>query len=268
VQSIPSVDISGDPHTVNFTVKIGKVSVQVNWGDTTGNDYSSGDIAASGALDLISGVREAVSVWYNASGNLKCHDWQNAAPSLTVANEKETAVASAAASDSAICTAQTISVADAWGAICCNENLNLVPYLLQGVGNDMYWPPNQPNRNFTYNSVVASAFAQPCSDAFKGHGLAGLPQGKGDPFSRSEQISYGGKHIQTASNIVFSNGMLDPWSAAGVLQSLTDSVVAVQLPTGGHHLDLFFPTADDPPEAIHARQIEEMHIRKWIGLTK
>ena len=174
-------------------------------------------------------------------------------------------MSSLAAADNTICTARSISVGDAWGAICCNENLNLVPYLLQGVGNDMYWPPNQQDRNYTYKSVVASAFSQPCSAAFKGHGLAGFPTGKGDPFSSWEQISYGGKHIQTASNIVFSNGMLDPWSAAGVLQSLSDSVVAVQLPNGGHHLDLFFPTAADPPEAIRARQIEEAHIRKWIA---
>ena len=41
-------------------------------------------------------------------------------------------------------------------------------------------------------------------------------------------------------------------------------VVAVLLDLGAHHLDLMFPSPDDPPCAKMARDLEETHIRKWI----
>ena len=80
------------------------------------------------------------------------------------------------------------------------------------------------------------------------------------------------------TNIVFSNGALDPWSNAGVMPAanssrtrdagLDPSLVPVLLDLGGHHLDLFFPTAQDPPCAKQARAIEEANIRKWVGARK
>ena len=41
---------------------------------------------------------------------------------------------------------------------------------------------------------------------------------------------WGGRHIESGSNIVFSNGALDPWHGGGVLASLSDTLVAVELP--------------------------------------
>ncbi|CAI9736836.1 lysosomal Pro-X carboxypeptidase isoform X1 [Octopus vulgaris] len=75
---------------------------------------------------------------------------------------------------------------------------------------------------------------------------------------------YGGKNIQAASNIVFSNGLLDPWSAFGVLKNISDTLISVIIPEGAHHLDLRFKNIDDPPSVTEARNIEQMHIRKWL----
>lgn len=67
-----------------------------------------------------------------------------------------------------------------------------------------------------------------------------------------------------ASNIVFSNGLLDPWSGGGVLRALNGHVQVVLIPDGAHHLDLRAANPDDPFSVIAARKIELKAIKKWI----
>ncbi|XP_068120862.1 lysosomal Pro-X carboxypeptidase [Hyperolius riggenbachi] len=75
---------------------------------------------------------------------------------------------------------------------------------------------------------------------------------------------YGGRNISAASNILFSNGDLDPWSAGGVKQSLSDSLVAILISDGAHHLDLRSNNAYDPKSVIQARALEVAYMKKWI----
>ena len=65
----------------------------------------------------------------------------------------------------------------------------------------------------------------------------------------------GGLRLEYATNIVFTQGDLDPWMPAGVPATtsttssnlqLENSVVSVVIEMGGHHLDLFWPTEEDP----------------------
>lgn len=76
---------------------------------------------------------------------------------------------------------------------------------------------------------------------------------------------YGGKNISSHSNIIFSNGDLDPWSGGGVTKDITDTLVAINIPGGAHHLDLRASTAFDPSAVLLSRLLEVKHMKKWIA---
>ena len=75
---------------------------------------------------------------------------------------------------------------------------------------------------------------------------------------------YWGKNIKAASNIIFSNGDLDPWAGGGVLNAPHDRVVALKIKEGAHHLDLRFANSKDPNSVIHARKLERKLIRSYL----
>lgn len=62
----------------------------------------------------------------------------------------------------------------------------------------------------------------------------------------------------------YSNGGLDPWSAGGVTQNITDSLVAVVIPDGAHHLDLRSHNPLDPKSVQQARALEICYMKQWI----
>ncbi|XP_050680480.1 lysosomal Pro-X carboxypeptidase [Leptidea sinapis] len=84
------------------------------------------------------------------------------------------------------------------------------------------------------------------------------------PRAEGARIEYGGDRLLAASNIVFSNGLLDPWAGGGILNSVSRSVTAVVIIDAAHHLDLMPSTPDDPSSVRMARNIHKHNIDKWI----
>ncbi|VAI93021.1 unnamed protein product [Triticum turgidum subsp. durum] len=80
---------------------------------------------------------------------------------------------------------------------------------------------------------------------------------------------YGGHKIDKVlkrfgSNIIFSNGMRDPWSGGGVLKKISSSIIALVTEKGAHHLDLRSATKDDPDWVVEQRRQEVEIIHGWI----
>lgn len=66
------------------------------------------------------------------------------------------------------------------------------------------------------------------------------------------------------SNVIFSNGHIDPWHSGGVLTAPNDQVVSLYIENAAHHLDLRLPNAADPESVAEARLIEMKTIAQWI----
>uniref|UniRef100_M8CHP6 Lysosomal Pro-X carboxypeptidase n=1 Tax=Aegilops tauschii TaxID=37682 RepID=M8CHP6_AEGTA len=80
---------------------------------------------------------------------------------------------------------------------------------------------------------------------------------------------YGGHKIDKVlkrfgSNIIFSNGMRDPWSRGGVLKNISSSIIALVTEKGAHHLDFRSATKDDPDWVVEQRRQEVEIIHGWI----
>ncbi|KAK4419424.1 Lysosomal Pro-X carboxypeptidase [Sesamum alatum] len=67
------------------------------------------------------------------------------------------------------------------------------------------------------------------------------------------------------SNIIFFNGLRDPWSGGGVLKDISKSLVAIVAKEGAHHVDLRFSTSEDPEWLEDVRKKEVRIIKKWLS---
>jgi len=68
-----------------------------------------------------------------------------------------------------------------------------------------------------------------------------------------------------ASNIVFTNGDLDPWSSGGVRSNLSSSVLSLTVQGGAHHLDLMWSNSDDGLSVRQVREEQLRQVRRWVA---
>ena len=67
------------------------------------------------------------------------------------------------------------------------------------------------------------------------------------------------------SNVIWSNGLLDPWHGGGFLEPVAgSSTPVIVMPKGAHHLDLRGPHTDDPGDVTYARLLEKKILWEWI----
>ncbi|KAI9021248.1 serine carboxypeptidase S28-domain-containing protein [Hyaloraphidium curvatum] len=81
-------------------------------------------------------------------------------------------------------------------------------------------------------------------------------------FGLGHDVSAYLKH--TGSNIVFSAGTLDPWTAGCVLQQPNSRMPVILIDGGAHHLDLRAAHPQDPPSVIEARKAEATYVAAWV----
>jgi len=285
-----------------------------------GNEGYEHDIA----IKLFSAVKDSVAIWFNVTESLDCFDvvpainnakqttevepiqlgnsMMNIKRKILSWSQRQLQDKSAQSQKLQVCT-DKLRNETIWTSLVCNENLNLIMTYARGIGGDrdFFWPPSHGRHDQNYFDTVSNRteveelFDSLCSDP---NGIFGYPDKTSvDPYSTFLDELYGGLRIGYHSNIIFSNGLLDPWSAAGVygktnaaepkegekcmleidkesfyydcdmLQNVTNngSVLALILDLGAHHLDLMFSNKEDPKCARDARKIEEHYILKWIN---
>ncbi|XP_030455233.1 uncharacterized protein LOC115676446 [Syzygium oleosum] len=115
------------------------------------------------------------------------------------------------------------------------------------------------NSMFQPGPFILSDFIDECNASF---GVA--------PQPHWVTTYYGGHDIELilrrfGSNIIFSNGLQDPWSSAGVLKNISESVVAVYTEKGSHCLDIISGNQTDPDWLIMQRKTEVGIIKGWIA---
>jgi len=70
--------------------------------------------------------------------------------------------------------------------------------------------------------------------------------------------------IKHASRLIFPNGDLDPWMPGGVLEDLSEDLIAIMIEGGAHHLDLRESNPADPQSVIDAREKIATILQTWM----
>ncbi|KAF7490169.1 Putative serine protease K12H4.7 [Sarcoptes scabiei] len=75
---------------------------------------------------------------------------------------------------------------------------------------------------------------------------------------------YGSKNLQV-TNVIFSNGMIDPWHALGILKSINPTAIPLLMQETAHCADLYPSSDSDPKSLRQARKTIRTYLTKFLG---
>lgn len=306
------VKFLGNRSDIRYAIEYGDsgISLTVDWENVVADWANIDNISKHPiVVGLLESVRDSISVWFNVTKDVECYDLLAAPNSLkqSVVQGRDNFTTSRfrIAQRNGVSEKRRLNEAPSsqceekmktgsWNSLCCNEEMNLIITEALGLGNDPFWPPSHPRGTRTYADVIrwrgnATDNNEFCADP---NGIFGYPLDATDPWSTWYDTIYGGTEISSHSNIIFSNGLLDPWSAAGVyapgldptvshayqnhgpttvpglytqnISQGSDSMIALLIEYGGHHTDLMYASPADPPCVTEARVVERRYIQRWI----
>eukprot|EP00929_Paragymnodinium_shiwhaense_P115183 TRINITY_DN83875_c0_g1_i1.p1 TRINITY_DN83875_c0_g1~~TRINITY_DN83875_c0_g1_i1.p1 ORF type:complete len:460 (-),score=40.67 TRINITY_DN83875_c0_g1_i1:32-1411(-) len=179
--------------------------------------------AKAAGLTSLSALASAVGSYYNASGQIACHN---------ITGEYRTCA------DQTGCGTASSPWGEAWDIEACTQ---IVYFTSTNNRTDMF-PPRSWNlpqlRSYCENRWGVS----PKPEWFEGMLDA----------------------IKNSSRIVFTNGLLDPWRGGGILNNLSDTLVAIHIPRAAHIYDLAGSHANDTTDVLEARQQVVSLLRTWL----
>ena len=90
------------------------------------------------------------------------------------------------------------------------------------------------------------------------------------PHELDELWGFGDIASTGVTNIIFTNGLNDGWSAGGITQDLAPTLPALNMPNGAHHSDLSHnpPGPMDTPDVTAARAKAASILTQWLKDVK
>ncbi|CAG2173161.1 unnamed protein product [Oppiella nova] len=123
-----------------------------------------------------------------------------------------------------------------------------------------YGTTNKPDTPFGKDSLPLDYFTQLCTDIFG-------PQITAQTIVKAVEVTnkyYGGRQ-PNVTNVVFTNGSLDPWHALSITKNLNNSTLAITIDGQSHWTDMWEPSPDLPKSLSDAYDLITKQVDQYLN---